>query len=31
MGVSRDDVTIVIPVLNEGKAIGKVLDEVLSL
>jgi len=31
MGVSRDDVTVVIPVLNEGKAIGKVLDEVLSL
>lgn len=31
MPVPRDDVTIVIPVLNEGEAIGKVLDELLGL
>ena len=31
MGVPRDQVTIVIPVLNEEQAIGKVLDELLDL
>ncbi|MCX8169448.1 MAG: glycosyltransferase, partial [Candidatus Methanomethylicia archaeon] len=29
--ISKDDVTIVIPTLNEEKAIGIVLDELLNL